>query len=62
MEIKATIIEALKELIIPELDGMKSDFRELKSVQEVTNKRLDDLNGHISDLNRRIDQVRSETD
>ncbi|MDZ7262720.1 MAG: hypothetical protein ONB05_11525, partial [candidate division KSB1 bacterium] len=60
MDIKTAIVEAIKELVLPELDGMKADIQELKSIQEMTNKRLDDLNGHFLDLSRRIDQVRTE--
>ena len=60
MEIKSAILEAFKELIVPELDGMKTEIRELKTSQEHMSKRLDDQNGHLVDISRRIDQVRSE--
>jgi len=60
MEIKAAVLEALKELIVPELDELKSDVRELKAIQQVTNKRIDDLNGHSLDHSRGLDQVRNE--
>jgi len=60
MEIKAAIVEAIKELVVPEMDEIKSDLQELKAVQQITNKRIDDLNGHFLDLNRRVDQIRGE--
>jgi chromosome segregation ATPase len=60
MEIKAAIVEAIKELVVPEMDEIKSDLQELKAVQQMTNKRIDDLNGHLVDLSRRVDQVRTE--
>ena len=62
MEIKAAVIEALKELIVPELTGMKSDIQELKSVQHVMNKRLDDHNQHLIELSRRIDATNDRID
>lgn len=60
MDIKTAVLEALKELIVPDLDELKSDVRELKAVQQVTNKRIDDLNGHSLDHSRGLDQVRNE--
>lgn len=60
MDIKTAIIEAFKELIVPEMDVIKRDIQELKAIQQMTNKRIDDLNGHLVDLSRRVDQVRTE--
>jgi len=60
MEIKSAIAEAIKELIIPELNGMKSDIQGLKSGLEAITKRLDDQNHHLIELSRRTDQVRTE--
>jgi dsDNA-specific endonuclease/ATPase MutS2 len=60
MEIKSAIAEAIKELIIPELNGMKSDIQGLKSGLEAITKRLDDQNDHLIELSRRTDQVRTE--
>ena len=62
MDIKTAIIEAFKELIVPEMDVIKRDIQELKSVHQMTNKRIDDLNGHFQDLSRRIDDVRKEVE
>ena len=62
MEIKSAIAEAIKELIIPELNGMKSDIQGLKSGLEVTNKRLDDQNHHLIEISRRIEATNIRID
>ena len=60
MEIMEGIRTALKELIVPELDKIKEENREIRAILEVTNKRLDDVNTHLADQSRRIDSVREE--
>jgi len=55
-----SIRAAFKELIVPELDRIKEENREIKAILEVTNKRLDDVNIHLADQSRRIDSVRDE--
>lgn len=60
MDIKSAIIEAMKELVVPEMDEIKSSIKEIKSIQQMTNKRIDDLNGYFLDLSRRIDQHSNE--
>ncbi len=54
---KAVITNALKELIIPELDKIKADVSETKAVLGVTNKRIDDLSLQMVEVNRRIDET-----
>ena len=54
---KSIITNALKELIIPELDKIKADVSETKAVLGVTNKRIDDLSMHMVEVNRRIDET-----
>ena len=54
---KAIITNALKELIIPELDKIKADVSETKAILNVTNKRIDDLSLHMVEVNRRIDET-----
>ncbi|MFC2141050.1 hypothetical protein ACFLQP_02005 [Acidobacteriota bacterium] len=54
---KAVITNALKELIIPELDKIKADVSETKAVLGVTNKRIDDLSTQMVEVNRRIDRL-----
>lgn len=54
---KAVISNALKELVIPELDKIKADVSETKAVLGVTNKRIDDLSLQMVEVNRRIDET-----
>ena len=58
MEITAAIKNALKELVVPELDKIKADVGETKAILGVgvTNKRIDDISTHMADLSRRIDE------
>ena len=51
---------AFKELVVPELDRIKGESREIRVVLEVTNKRLDDINTHLADQSRTSDSVREE--
>jgi chromosome segregation ATPase len=60
MEIMEGIRAALKELILPELDRIREENREIRAILEVTNKRLDDVNTHLADQSRRIDSLREE--
>lgn len=60
MEIKEAIRTANKELIVPELDKVKEENLEIKTILTLTNKRLDDINGHFLDQSRRIDSMREE--
>jgi chromosome segregation ATPase len=57
MDIAAAIKNAFKDMIVPELDKIKADVSEIKAVQAVTNKRIDDISIHIADLSRRIDET-----
>lgn len=56
MDINDEIGNAIKDMIVHELDKPKTDVSEIKAVQEVTNKRIDDISIHIADLSRRIDE------
>jgi gas vesicle protein len=60
MDYKEAIRAGLQELILPELNRIKDEIAHVKSVQELTNKRLDDTNAHILDQSRRIDDLRTE--
>jgi chromosome segregation ATPase len=62
MDIAAAIKNAFREMIVPELDKIKADVSEIKAVQEVTNKRIDDISIHIADLSRRIDENNKRID
>ena len=60
MEIVEAMKTAIKEMIVPEINKVKSDVGEIKAVLGVTNKRIDDIVIQLSDLNRKIDSVREE--
>jgi len=60
MEIKEAIRTAIKELIVPEMVKLKQENLEIKTILTLTNKRLDDINGHLIDQSRRIDALREE--
>jgi chromosome segregation ATPase len=55
-----SIRAGFKELIVPELDRIKEENREIRAILDVTNKRLDDVNTHLADQSRRIDALREE--
>lgn len=60
MEITEAIRTALKELIVPELDRIKEENTEIKTILSLTNKRLDDMTAYLVDQSRRIDTLREE--
>jgi len=60
MDIKEAVGSVLKELIVPELNKIKDESKEVKTTLVLTNKRLDDINLHLADQSRRIDSVREE--
>lgn len=62
MEIADAIKKAIQELILPELDIMKADNREIKVALQLTNKRLDDISAHLIDQSRRIDELNQRID
>jgi len=62
MDIKEAVLAGLKELILPELNRIKEDTQEMKTAQLLINKRLDDMNMHLIDQSRRIDEVNKRID
>ncbi|MFH1966131.1 MAG: hypothetical protein ABIJ42_11435 [Acidobacteriota bacterium] len=62
MELMESIRAAFKELIVPELDRIKEENGQIKAILEVTNKRLDDINIHLADQSRRIDETNKRID
>jgi len=58
MDIKEAMENVLKEFIMPELDKIKEENKEIKATLVLTNKRLDDINLHLADQSRRIDSLR----
>lgn len=62
MSAKEMIVSALQEFIVPELDKIKEESRQIKVTLEITNKRLDDINLHLADQSRRIDTTNERID
>ncbi len=62
MEIKEAIRAVIKELVLPELNTIKSENQEIKIRLELTNKRLDDVNSYLADQSRRIDETNKRID
>ena len=60
MEIKETVKKLLQEMVVPDLSSIRDENSKILAVLEITNKRLDDVNTHLSDQSRRIDELRSE--
>ncbi len=67
MDMGETIRKVVQELIVPELEIIKAEGKEVKTILEFTNKRIDDVNKRIDDVNlhlvdqsRRIDELRIE--
>jgi chromosome segregation ATPase len=62
MEIAETIKKVIQELIVPELNIIKAENREIMAILGLTNKRLDDMSGHLIDQSRRIDETNKRID
>ena len=62
MEIAETIKKVIQELIVPELNIIKAENREITAILGLTNKRLDDISGHLIDQSRRIDELNKRID
>jgi hypothetical protein len=62
MEIAETLKKVIQDLIVPELNLLKADNREIKVILELTNKRLDDMSAHLLDQGRRIDETNKRID
>ncbi|AEH45571.1 paREP15, putative coiled-coil protein [Thermodesulfatator indicus DSM 15286] len=60
MDIKEAVRSVFKEFMLPELEGIKQEQREIRTAIELISRRLDDVNIHLADQSRRIDEVRSE--
>jgi len=60
MDMKEAVVATFREYLLPELEGLKSGQARITSDIAAVNKRLDDINQHLSDQSRRIDAVREE--
>ena len=61
-DIKDAIRAAIKELMLPEIEAIRRDNQEIKARLELTNKRVDDINIHLADQSRRIDETNKKID
>jgi uncharacterized coiled-coil DUF342 family protein len=69
VEIAESIKKVIQELILPEFGIMKAETEEIKSLLQLTNKRIDDVNKRIDDVStnlvdqsRRIDEINKRID
>lgn len=60
MDVIEGVRAAIKEMMLPELDRIREENKEIKATLVMINKRLDDVNLHLADQSRRIDSVREE--
>ena len=60
MEIADAVRKIFQDMIVPELGKIREENQKIVAILEITNKRLDDVNTHLADQSRRIDDVRSE--
>ncbi len=60
MEIPESVKKLFQEMIVPELGKIQEENQKIVAILELTNKRLDDVNQHLVDQSRRIDEVRTE--
>jgi len=57
---KQGFVDAIKKFILPELDAIKANQAKQDVRLNAIEKRLSDINGHLIDQSRRIDDVRAE--
>ena len=62
MDITNIVKTALQEMIVPELNSIKKENAEIKTSLVLINKRLDDMNSHLVDQSRRIDETNKRID
>ena len=62
MDIKEAVGSVLKDLIVTELYKIKEKNRKIKAILILTSKRLDDINLHLADQSRRIDETSKKID
>jgi len=62
MEIAENVRRLFKEMILPELSKIQEENQKIVAILELTNKRLDDVNTHLADQSRRIDETNKRID
>jgi len=60
MDVRETVQKVLQEMVVPDLGRIREENTKILSLLDLTNKRLDDVNTHLADQSRRIDDLRSE--
>ncbi len=51
-----------QDVVVPELKQIRAENAEIKTILQLTNKRLDDINVHLADQSRRIDETNKRID
>jgi len=62
MDMKKAMLAAMQEYLLPELQEIKSGQARLETELNAINKRLDDVNLHLADQSRRIDETNNRID
>lgn len=62
MEVAETLKKIIQEIVVPELNHLKTENAEIKAALHITNKRLDDINAILIDHSRRIDETNKRID
>ena len=62
MDISETVQKVLQEVVVPDLGKIKDENSKILAILELTNKRLDDVNTHLADQSRRIDETNKRID
>ena len=57
---KEGVVTAIKNFILPELKEIKDNQAKIGIKLDPVEKRLSDINGHLIEQSRRIDEVRTE--
>lgn len=57
MEMIEKVKKVIQDIILSELEEIKGENQQIKTILEFTNKRLDDINAHLIDQSRRIDET-----
>jgi len=51
-----------QDVVVPELKQIRAENAEIKTTLQLTNKRLDDINVHLADQSRRLDETNKRID
>ena len=51
------LLKSVHEEVIPEIKLVRAENTQIKTTLEMTNKRLYDLNAHLANQSRRIDET-----